>query len=1637
MIRYTRNKLFRDFGFIPMKMLFALYVMILVCPHPTFGQSTLPEIDENGNLVFSDEDSPALFDYQIGDSQVDLFILGNWDAQIGLAAGMTWVPQSGGGYRSVAGAPGDLTTTALTNTVDLVISLWLNEQFFFESSFQSGFTDNSILAGYYGEGTLRQFKIGNTDIGIGDYEGIEISEGITGSPGLSAVFAGPSSMHELMLRYETTSQVTRTFVGESEYDSNRVEIGDYISGKYFLLPDRDVDSITVYLQSERSERDFGDRSLQDTDGTWYRRLIQSEEYGLDNDNGILTLLSTLPEARVLVYYEKDGASVGDASLGEIPIVDLQAVVDSGSYGVSTSTVAYDASTFEADFVTPLIALLGLESDALGASDFHKVISGDTTLVLYEPGNFSPFEIQAYYSGSVGDGQVMLIRSTGESASISFEDTSGGVRLYPQSSYSVTSTPWKLRYPLMDRYEDGGQMYGPGSPGAANVYDEQIAFWLEKIGVTSTGYSLDDDIIPGSLRVYRNGGLTQDYQVENGTVSFFDDPDDLDQVTLSYRILDDSGQSGNLVAATGNRFDLGGGNSISAALAGSIAVAAEEASEIPGNNPGYVELSTGFEHKSEQLDFSVNLIGGLYAADTRSEYRPSDDDLDDWAPAMAALLLRPSGLPDEDLLVAEGLTGVTTGDIDYDTRGTLAFRNLRSTTRGTLLSRDSYSSLPDVLDEVSGPYPVLADDDDVPEGVLADMEFEMSTAGWVGYQYVPASDLPGLLKGFRIYYLTQDFSPSGNVYLILQFGDIGEDIDGDNVLDEQESPDDYGFEFNSANGDLLAGYPGLEYSSDWSGVSEDADDDGVLESDNHAGMVTKIYSTPLSSSSGWQSFSANFSSQELSRFSEDFGVRVILYSDDAASGDILFSRSEFTRSTISVQGTDAVISDASSSSGADYRIEWDPSDVAEIFLNLGGAAWGIYRNITIPMNALDEGNGDDNFDLYINGQYAASLNLTEADRLVNLVIDFEKMTASIEDEDGNELSLSALSSELETQDLRFLSLSFAGSNSVSGDLLIGDAVFTDPDIYVAGAVQSAVDYRPLNWVLAAGSPWETRLERLQGETSLASGALELARGIDTSISATGKVPFSDLELISRVYWDYESEVDSQLGYSYRLRPDDSFELQSDYQYYWGPDFDGVQLSNQLGVDIVPARAFELRANWEVSEGATLRSRGWTAENRIDIGQNPDQNDNPLRLGLGMDIDLELDEEISSAQNFHSDEQYSAMGHWADSYSLMDWANTDGSDHSRTGELSIRANPANNYLSASLSAQVESTYASLPSSRYSSGFDQSLSLSVSPNDYFEISLAFEQDYLVKDMSWSSGFGDDLSQSMQRLESLWPISAPRYLSPVSGDHAAEDFFETMENNNALDSPYYGELSNDIRLTASRRTGAHVRDLLIPSSAKLIISRDIEWDGGIEDDERLLTNLLVWQAQNLFGRLGEYRRFNWYDSEEWYAQTSYKQDLDDSQHWLISTSAEPTFFTSQGLIESHEYTLLFSYANQGMSSWTAQFTGEINWNTPLESGSALTNFLREHSSLPAELGLEHTEGLTLGFTAFRKDYETSSLDIDENPGFNIEMFHSSGLRFSELGKLSLEITMLYENEVVEELSYRYSHAIGFQVDAILELSY
>ncbi|MCK5197348.1 MAG: hypothetical protein KAR21_03305, partial [Spirochaetales bacterium] len=252
-------------------------------------------------ILLPQEESPlSIFRTNLGDADVNMYLSGSWETELRGGFGYAW--DSTGEKIITSSFPGMVSGLQLTHKPDILISLWLMDRYFFETSFIDNYELNTILFGYEApeEDFLRSVRIGNTDIGFGDYSWLQIPEASTDSFGGMVLFKNEKSEHQFMIRFDPAEMQIKNFIGKNEVDPVRLKLTDYIEGRYFILPDDNVDNLKIYIE---------DSSGIYSDGTHQYRLADADDAIISSEEGIVFFREPL-NLRAAVHYTKSGLDIG-------------------------------------------------------------------------------------------------------------------------------------------------------------------------------------------------------------------------------------------------------------------------------------------------------------------------------------------------------------------------------------------------------------------------------------------------------------------------------------------------------------------------------------------------------------------------------------------------------------------------------------------------------------------------------------------------------------------------------------------------------------------------------------------------------------------------------------------------------------------------------------------------------------------------------------------------------------------------------------------------------------------------------------------------------------------------------------------------------------------------------------------------------------------------------------------------------------------------------------------------------------------------------------------------------------------------------------------------------------------------------
>ena len=128
--------------------------------------------------------------------------------------------------------------------------------------------------------------------------------------GVSAELTSGISTNDLLLRWDPTQQQKKTFIGKNELVEQEIGIDAYIPGNVFLS--------SGHWPGPRHPRVL----IEDPPGTYVSadgrkyRAATYVDVMLDSTLGLVSLRNAV-KGRVLVYYKKNGSSVGDTAIGKV------------------------------------------------------------------------------------------------------------------------------------------------------------------------------------------------------------------------------------------------------------------------------------------------------------------------------------------------------------------------------------------------------------------------------------------------------------------------------------------------------------------------------------------------------------------------------------------------------------------------------------------------------------------------------------------------------------------------------------------------------------------------------------------------------------------------------------------------------------------------------------------------------------------------------------------------------------------------------------------------------------------------------------------------------------------------------------------------------------------------------------------------------------------------------------------------------------------------------------------------------------------------------------------------------------------------------------------------------------------------
>jgi len=770
----------------------------VVSPGPHSQDSSDLSAHDDSLVQSEVEASEALFELDIGDADVDFFLEGTWQASLFGSTGFLIDPAGALIYPFTF--PGWESGPIFQQTPDLTFSVWLLNRYFIEASVigdfleeeYSYFDQNYILMGYVGaEGEfLQRLLIGSRDIGIDPFPFLEVPEPGLSSLGAEALMQTGISEHQLLLRYDNNETGSLTFIGKNLVSEQVISLDDYIQGRFFKLPDAGVDEDSLEVYIEDPDGDY-------SDGTGRRyRLATVDDAFLDSENGTV-FLKEAAEGNVLVFYTKSGSDIGDISLDGGSLVGESA----GKIDLATSENFYWNNPNLDDY-------FGRDMDGRQVS-----IGSKTCLRLYQPGEFSPFDILAAYAleefvpDDLSSLRVSIVRKGKPSNPIPVDTTEVAFRLTPgedyiQAYYKPFNEPvpelrddFRNLYPFLDYtesppiFDPDNLIYGPLADPKPGYLDYEIL--VSRLTPVSE-YQIGPDAVPGSVQILRNGVSETRFEVDydTGTITFLTEIGADDRLDVSFRRKLSLANLGDLLFAWGNTLRFSEALNLDLATGVRWNFLPGSYTDEAYSRTGTVLVSAGLDGTVGPLSYKAAVAGGYTNPDTTGIMRLLSMETTGIDVPLSEDTAYPAAPPLDD-------TDFLPATLDEGNRGKLFYKDYRS--YGIL--GDSmlmpYTWIPPddqqfdyVTGSKPGPYLAAGSYSGTSSGRSLVLDFELDSDDWVGIQLplLPGqgvSDLSGL-QGISLRYNVVDFKNSGEFSIYLQIGEIGEDLDGDGKIDGESS-----------------------------------------------------------------------------------------------------------------------------------------------------------------------------------------------------------------------------------------------------------------------------------------------------------------------------------------------------------------------------------------------------------------------------------------------------------------------------------------------------------------------------------------------------------------------------------------------------------------------------------------------------------------------------------------------------------------------------------------------------------------------------------------------------------------------------------------------------------------------------------
>ena len=567
-------------------------------------------INSSSLLIPFPEESPAsIFNFNIHDNEVIFLADGWWNGEMEGVFNST--------YTSKNGLNSSTPNFVFKQQVDLSLLFMLNKQWYFKTDFADEFTKNTVSAGFYGkpENPLKEFKISNRNIVFPDFYSMSlfnrsIGGGENQAPGISAHFESSFSkkwVADFAFRYDMTEQHDATFYGKNSVSTAYVELSNFMTGQFFVLPEKLIQNIReIFVEnSSGNYTDGKKRKFKKLSKDEFLTVESKKQLIISGDAGVAKKNGKRPAILVTFYAENINSFLGG--------------YDDSTSGENVSFLK-EIQQFFGEKIK-----LSKYTNALTTS-----IENNEALILQEATGFSPFLCANYYDlGLSSSAKVKIgsIYSEENSPDFSIEITED-FENFTASDFVNTKHSFAKIY----TDENSGEEFSarnrfPLAKKIPQAYlntplNSDLKIIVQKYNPVST-YNIGTNAESNSVKVYKNGILTSgaEYDNESGTVKLNFSVSDMDKIYITWNETSGDKKSGAIASQAAFKYFFNQNFSADVSLAANWTVSPfAEYSEYNRNAGGYAAFSTGIDYSTENLKFSTAAAAVYEKIDVTDKYR---------------------------------------------------------------------------------------------------------------------------------------------------------------------------------------------------------------------------------------------------------------------------------------------------------------------------------------------------------------------------------------------------------------------------------------------------------------------------------------------------------------------------------------------------------------------------------------------------------------------------------------------------------------------------------------------------------------------------------------------------------------------------------------------------------------------------------------------------------------------------------------------------------------------------------------------------------------------------------------------------------------------------------------------------------